>query len=156
MAIPFIFTRTNVVLVFEVLMAMTVNVTALWAVTPCSLVDMYGSSRGSCYLHYKPRRITRAQKWDQGGWQTTKWFSRRPTQTAYQLVGVNTQYGRIHWYSTGGVSMLERAFNCVMTVVATLRDFFTYNKPMDKGLKFCSQFLWYCACIIGTWNRRGR
>jgi hypothetical protein len=40
MAIPFIFTKPNVVLAFEVLMAMTVNVTALWAVTPCSLVDI--------------------------------------------------------------------------------------------------------------------
>jgi hypothetical protein len=46
------------------------------------------------------------------------------TQTTYQLVGVYTQHGRIHWYSTGGVSMLERAFNCVMAVVATLCDIF--------------------------------
>ena len=40
MAIPYIFTRPNVVFIYEVLMAMTVTMTALWAVTPYNLVDI--------------------------------------------------------------------------------------------------------------------
>jgi hypothetical protein len=51
------------------------------------------------------------------------------TQITYQLVDVNTQYERIHWYNADGVFVLERTFNCVMVVGATLRDVWRERKP---------------------------
>jgi hypothetical protein len=60
-------------------------VTALWTVTPFSLVDMYQSSRRHCYLHYKGRRIIRVRKYEQGSDRERNDFHVGSTETTYQL-----------------------------------------------------------------------
>jgi hypothetical protein len=43
---------------FDICTAMTINSTAFWRVTPCSLVEVYRRFGGTYYLHLHTRRVT--------------------------------------------------------------------------------------------------
>jgi hypothetical protein len=43
----------TVVVGFEVYTAVSTKMSVFWVIAPCSLVEVYQSFRGTCYLHYQ-------------------------------------------------------------------------------------------------------